>query len=231
MYYILIILGITLVTVGIVGLSKGKGPRSSEVEKDREQSVATENGSTSGSVSAIEDNRTADNDGERKNERYDDGLTDAERKGQAFEMFVRDHFSHKEYSLVEHVNDKASHEHVTERSKYPDMVFRHRSSDTKFAVECKYRSDWEPNGSAPQIEWAEKHNIDNYLHFAEERKMDVVIVIGIGGTAENPDEVYAAPLHALKKFTFARKSYLNQFKLSNPMGNYRFILSKHTVVN
>jgi hypothetical protein len=53
MYYILIILGITLVTVGIVGLSKGKGPRSSEVEKDREQSTAAENGSTSGSVFAI----------------------------------------------------------------------------------------------------------------------------------------------------------------------------------
>ena len=58
---------------------------------------------------------------------------------------------------------------MTERSKYPDMVFRHRSSDTKFAVECKYRSKWEINGNAPQIEWAEEHNIENYLQFSEER--------------------------------------------------------------
>ena len=129
------------------------------------------------------------------------------------------------------MNDKASHEHVTERSKYPDMVFRHRSSDTKFAVECKYRSKWEINGNAPQIEWAEEHNIENYLQFSEERKMDVVIIIGIGGTAEKPEEVYAAPLHALKKFTYARKKYLEQFRLTDPNGYYRFILSQHTVVN
>jgi len=120
---------------------------------------------------------------------------------------------------------------VTERSKYPDMVFRHRSSDTKFAVECKYRSKWEINGNAPQIEWAEEHNIENYLQFSEERKMDVVIIIGIGGTAEKPEEVYAAPLHALKKFTYARKNYLQQFKLTNTKSNFRFILSKHTVEN
>ena len=130
-----------------------------------------------------------------------------------------------------YVNDKASHEHVTERSKYPDMVFRHRSSDTKFAVECKYRTDWELNGKTPQIEWAEEHNIENYLQFSEERKMDVVIIIGIGGTAEKLEEVYAAPLHALKKFTYARKKYLEQFRLTDPNGYYRFILSQHTVVN
>ena len=129
------------------------------------------------------------------------------------------------------MNDKASHEHVTERSKYPDMVFRHRSSDTKFAVECKYRSKWEINGNAPQIEWAEEHNIENYLQFSEERKMDVVIIIGIGGTAEKPEEVYAAPLNALKKYTIARKNYLQQFKLTNTKSNFRFILSKHTVEN
>ena len=129
------------------------------------------------------------------------------------------------------MNDKASHEHVTERSKYPDMVFRHRSSDTKFAVECKYRSKWEINGNAPQIEWAEEHNIANYLQFSEERKMDVVIIIGIGGTAEKPEEVYAAPLNALKKYTIARKNYLQQFKLTNTKSNFRFILSKHTVEN
>jgi len=130
-----------------------------------------------------------------------------------------------------YVNDKASHEHVTERSKYPDIVFRHLSSNTKFAVECKYRTDWELNGKTPQIEWAEEHNIENYLQFSEERKMDVVIIIGIGGTAEKLEEVYAAPLHALKKFTYARKKYLEQFRLTDPNGYYRFILSQHTVVN
>ena len=91
--------------------------------------------------------------------------------------------------------------------------------------------EWEINGKTPQIEWAEEHNIENYLQFSEERKMDVVIIIGIGGTAEKPEEVYAAPLHALKKFTYARKKYLELFRLTDPNGYYRFILSQHTVVN
>ena len=111
------------------------------------------------------------------------------------------------------------------------MVFRHVPTDTKFAVECKYRSKWEINGKTEQIEWAEEHNIKNYLYFANKQKIDVVVIIGVGGSPDNPAEVYAAPLHALKKFTYARKKYLEQFRLTDPNGYYRFILSQHTVVN
>jgi len=225
MYYILIVLGIALVIAGIVGLSKEKGNGVNSINKmDENKPVASANTNTN-SRETVEKNDAGDK------ERYDDGLSDAERKGQAFELYVRDHFSHKDYSLVEHVNDKASHEHVTERSKYPDMVFRHRASDTKFAVECKYRTDWDYSSGIPQIEWAEEHNIENYLQFADEQKMDVVVVIGLGGTPESPAEVYAAPLYAIKKYTLARKKYLQQFKLADPKSNFRFILSKHTVEN
>ena len=66
---------------------------------------------------------------------------------------------------------------------------------------------------------------------ADEQKMDVVVVIGLGGTPESPAEVYAAPLYAIKKYTLARKKYLQQFKLADPKSNFRFILSKHTVEN
>lgn len=221
MYYILILIGLALLVTGIIGLYMDKDSRKGESR------IATENSSATTDKS---NEKPAQE--ENANNRYaDDGLTEAERKGQAFEMFVRDHFSHNEYSLVEHVNDKASHEHVTERSKYPDMVFRHVPTDTKFAVECKYRSKWEINGKTEQIEWAEEHNIKNYLYFANEQKIDVVVIIGVGGSPDNPAEVYAAPLNALKKYTIARKNYLQQFKLTNTKSNFRFILSKHTVEN
>ena len=78
---------------------------------------------------------------------------------------------------------------------------------------------------------AEEHNIKNYLYFANEQKIDVVVIIGVGGSPDNPAEVYAAPLNALKKYTIARKNYLQQFKLTNTKSNFRFILSKHTVEN
>lgn len=221
MYYILIILGIALVIAGVIGLTKGADNKN----------IASEKVDDSSSNSEIWEKDVAVKENYTDDKIHDDGLSDSERKGQAFEMYVRDHFSHKDYSLVEHVNDKVSHEHVTERSKYPDMVFRHRSSNTKFAVECKYRSDWFIKDDILQIEWAEEHNIENYLHFADEQKMDVVVIIGIGGTADNPAEVYAAPLYALKKYTYVYKSYLEDFKLTNPNANYNFILSKHTVEN
>ena len=218
MYYIFIVVGIALIVAGIIGLSKGNDSHKalSEVETDNAEDI-------------VGDEYDKKESPDVKN--YDDGLSDAERKGQAFEMYVRDQFNHNDYFLVEHVNDKASHEHVTERSKYPDMVFRHRLSNTKFAVECKYRSEWEHKGKIAQIDWAEEHNISNYLHFADVRKMDVVVIIGIGGSPDNPREVYAAPLYALKTYTTARKYYLEQFKLSNPKASFRFILSKHTVEN
>ena len=90
MYYILIVLGIALVIAGIMGLSKEKGNDVNSINKmDENKPVASANTNTN-SRETVEKNDAGDK------ERYDDGLSDAERKGQAFELYVRDHFSHKD---------------------------------------------------------------------------------------------------------------------------------------
>lgn len=199
MYYLLIILGLALVTVGIVGLTQNN----SQV-KDTEKFDSSEL-----------------------------GLTENEIKGKLFQRFVRDNFNPTYYSLISEANDSVSYRHREERSDDPDLLFRLRqlTTQTKFAVECKYRSFWSKYKGEEQVEWASEDNINHYLAFAEEQKIDVVEIIGVGGTPDNPDEIYAAPLKALSKYTFARKSYLEQFRLSDPHGSYKYILSKHNVCN
>lgn len=224
MYYILIVIGVLLVAAGIIGLTHRKTNGAGSAENETPNDNISENATVNSDLSWNGQNASTDS-------AVDDGLSDAERKGRAFELFVRDHFSNKNYSLVEHVNDNPTYEHVTERSKGPDMVFRHLASDEQFAVECKYRSGWDEYDGKVMVEWASEENIRNYLAFADERKMNVVVIIGVGGTPDSPNEVYAAPLKALKKYTTAYKKYLEQFRLANPNGKYKYIISRRTVVS
>lgn len=133
-------------------------------------------------------------------------------KGQFFEEFIINSFDNKEYALEERVNDQTTREHICERSMYPDLVFRKRSTQHRFAVECKYRSAFNEYKNEASIEWAKERNITNYNKFAREKNIDVVIVIGIGGAPNNPDELYAIPLRALQ-YPFVKRNYLQRFRL------------------
>lgn len=62
----------------------------------------------------------------------------------------------------------------------------------KFAVECKFRSNWYNDS----IEWCQAHNLENYRKFADERKMPVFVVLGVGGEPSAPKEMFCFKLTA-----------------------------------
>ena len=217
MYIAFIIIGLALLLVGVVGLTRKDSVKDSPAtaanlaDKPAEESLPTNSSEQSPTL--------ADNTDESE-ERM--------RMGKAFEDFVCSLFSQKDYMLVERVNDYFNHERFAERSLGPDMVFRKKDTGEEFAVECKYRRHWSKEDEKEYVLWASDQNIANYKQFANERKMPVIIVIGIGGEPQSPAELYATPLNALSKYTTARKNYLQNFKL-NPSCGLAF--SGNTVVN
>ena len=156
-----------------------------------------------------------------------DSLSENERKGQQFEDFVISKFAPADYALVEKVNDYTSRHHVTERSKYADLVFRKKSTGEEFAVECKYRSGWSDNNGKPVLAWVEQRKIDDYNRFSEERNIDVIVVFGVGGSPAHPDEVFALPLRLLQKPLPQNQAFLRKFAVAD--GHFEYDVRQHNL--
>ncbi|PAC31476.1 hypothetical protein [Flectobacillus sp. BAB-3569] len=148
-------------------------------------------------------------------------------KGEAFEKFVVQKFSKTYFSVKEWRSDKFVSGHYAESTSYPDltMEFKLREQKELFAVECKYRSDYFKEG----VEWCKEHQLKNYQKFAQENKMPVFVVIGIGNSAHSPADLYCIPLKALKE-TFVSKSFLQSYQKHNFQETNFFYDSQHNTL-
>ena len=132
-------------------------------------------------------------------------------KGYQFEQFIVGLFNKEWFQVVEWRSDKRAHNGMfAENSKYPDMEveFRQDFDRYAFAVECKWRKSFY-NG---EVRWAEPYQIDNYWDFQEERDIPVFVAIGIGGTPDNPEQLYVAPLAAVANYPNLFEGYLQKFR-------------------
>ena len=145
-----------------------------------------------------------------------DNLSDSERKGQQFEDYVIGQFAPAYYTLVEKVNDYTSRHHANERSKYADLVLRKKATGEEFAVECKYRSGWTDTKGKLTISWVDQRKIDDYNQFSQDRNIDVIVVFGVGGSPDHPEECFALPLRMLQKPLPQNQEFLKKYKAVIP---------------
>lgn len=138
-----------------------------------------------------------------------------EEKGRKFEEWVAKRFSPDYFTIREWRGDKYVDGIYPKSSTNPDLEVEFHLRDVRslFAVECKYRSGYQ-QGVSPYIIWASDRQIENYRSFAKTRNMPVFVVIGIGGQADNPDEVFVVNLRNLR-YSKARSDYLARFRRKN----------------
>jgi hypothetical protein len=152
---------------------------------------------------------------------YDDYETDysspidyspEHEKGEAFEKYVVQKFSRNLFKVKEWRGDKFVNGQYAETTTYPDLTleFNFRDITQTFAVECKYRSDYYRDG----IEWCKPYQLENYRHYAQRFRMPVFVVIGVGYSPYEPDELYVIPLKALHQ-TFVSRSFLKHYQKYN----------------
>ena len=117
-------------------------------------------------------------------------------KGREFEDFVLDLFDIREdgdFTLKEWQGDKTLGDVCPENNHYPDFVFCYRQSRC-FAVECKWRERLTANFEK-DLFTTDKLAI--YQRFADERRMPVYIVLGVGGEPCQPEQLYIIPLREI----------------------------------
>ena len=112
-------------------------------------------------------------------------------KGDAFEEFIASKIMNSGFILKDWRSDKKAKGRRAESAGNPDLEIEVATNgfSQKFAVECKYRGDYFKNG----VE-LNSYQLSRYSRFQKERQMPVFLVIGIGGPASDPKEIFVIPL-------------------------------------
>ena len=134
-------------------------------------------------------------------------------KGREFEDFVLELFDIREdgeFILLEWQGDKKHGDVSPESNRYPDFVFSYLQSHF-FAVECKWRERLKSN---IEKDLFATDKLAIYQKFADERKMPVFIVLGIGGIPSQPESLYVIPLAEISAVVDNNKSIVNFLRSS-----------------
>jgi hypothetical protein len=133
---------------------------------------------------------------EEENENYD--------KGVEFERYVAQIFGkQKDYFTIEEWTRDNSDKREgikVESDKNPDFIIRYNPTGERFAIECKFRSQAYYNEKlrGNVVRWSIDWQIKRYNDFSYARRIPVFIVIGLGGTPTNPENMFCIPLEEAK---------------------------------
>lgn len=140
-------------------------------------------------------------------------LPEAVLKGREFEDYVLEMFDVREdgdFILKEWQGDKTLGDVCPENNHHPDLVFCYQRSHC-FAVECKWRERLTVN---IEKDLFSSDNLTIYQQFADERRMPVFVVLGVGGEPCQPELLYIIPLKDIPAIINRNKSIVNFLRKS-----------------
>lgn len=108
------------------------------------------------------------------------------KKGDEFEDFIRKNlFQKSNFTMVErtHTYDTNKDDYVESTLK-PDFKFRSLKTGNEFYIEAKWRQSLFNNS----IKWSYPKQFERYQSYSKD--CTVYIVIGLGGTPNNPNNIY-----------------------------------------
>jgi len=136
--------------------------------------------------------------------------------GKGFEDHVDMMFPKNEWKLIKKTHDYQSNiERFEDKSKEPDFLFQHIRSKRFVNIECKFRS----RPFKDKIEWCKYYQFKRYKEI-DNKYRNVYIILGFGGTATNPREIFRIPMSEIK-YTALYPNSIRKYKVRN---NHRFKL-------
>ncbi|MBS3140180.1 hypothetical protein J4479_04200 [Candidatus Woesearchaeota archaeon] len=135
-------------------------------------------------------------------------------KGHKFECYALSLFGPKHWEIENVAADISSEiERKVKSDSDPDIIVKNKQKNLKFALECKYRSDFfiGKNGKRGLV-WEKDYKIGKYQKFQEENGFPVYVLIGVGGfNPSRPERTFLLPLKALN-YPWAEEDYLKKFE-------------------
>lgn len=140
-------------------------------------------------------------------------LSDSVLKGREFEDYVLSLFNlpdNEAITLKEWQGDKILGTVCPESNHNPDFVFQYRKGEDviNFAIECKWRNSI-PLDIGRKLFTADR--LDIFQRFSKDRHTPVFVLLGIGGEACEPEQLYIIPLDAIPS-VLANECPLSRFR-------------------
>ena len=141
-----------------------------------------------------------------------------QQKGYLFEKFIVEKFDQNYFRLIEWRSDKFHDGKFAATSRLPDLEYHFITSrhDCKIAIECKWRADFTNN---KKIEIARIDQLEKYWQYSIDNKIEVFIILGVGGKPEDPEDLYIIPLDNIPG-PVVYKDKLKNFKRYNQKGDF-----------
>ena len=129
------------------------------------------------------------------------------RLGNDFEDYVIRMFDPEKFELIHRTptNDDTNGRFVLSMV-YPDLRFREIATGRKFWVEVKFRARTEDRGV---ITWCNDNQLRNYKKTMYESRNPVFIMIGLGGTVQNPEKIFCLNLDRINFTTLYYGTYVH----------------------
>ncbi len=87
---------------------------------------------------------------------------------------------------------------------YPDLRFVENATGRRFWVECKFRAHVGPKW---EIDWCTDEQLYRYKRIRERTREPVFIMIGVGGTVQQPERIYCLDLDRINFTTLFYGTY------------------------
>jgi hypothetical protein len=129
-----------------------------------------------------------------------------EEIGKAFEDHIQDlifqNNRRKQYFTLEYRTPDyydAKSGIYAETNMDPDFRIRYNPTGDVFAVECKFRSGYaKDNKGRAILSWSKPAQFARYQKYQQEKNIPVYVVIGFGGSPNDPNTIYCIPLSEIK---------------------------------
>lgn len=116
-------------------------------------------------------------------------------KGFAFEKYVANLFDPGYFIINDWTRDSFDIlQRPVESDQNPDLTMRYNPTKELFSVECKFRS----SAYNDKVNWARDDQIKNYLSYAAKNRIPTYVVIGLGGSPDNPNKMFCVPIEDAK---------------------------------
>jgi hypothetical protein len=116
-------------------------------------------------------------------------------KGIIFEKYVANLFDPSYFNIFDWTRDNSKHlNRKIESDQNPDLTIRYIPTNELFSIECKFRS----NALDNKVSWARDDQIKNYLSYSIKNKRPVFVLIGLGGSPDNPNRMFCIPIEEAK---------------------------------
>ena len=105
---------------------------------------------------------------------------------------------------------------------YPDLRFREIATGRKFWVEVKFRARTEDRGV---ITWCNDNQLRNCKKTMYESRNPVFIMIGLGGTVQNPEKIFCLNLDRINFTTLYYGTYVHNRVINRRIESFEELIA------